>query len=256
MYYYQPSNNSKVFQMSVNTKRKETQKDERARAIENNPCSMCRSLGLPMCRGHGASSGGGGSGGGSESKSEDKSSNNENLIPFTKGLSTIGKILLHSGLWHVPADEDFVFKFENPFALLNIKLDMEHGSIVFQSKKELSDEEQEAVDELFDAIEQQFNQFKDSLIDLQIPLELMTLKREGGTMTIKIPSPKYYDAFVQQLMEKNLLPNKEPSLQQQHKTGKQPEASTARKDQEQEEYKSSLPNPFDITRGPKLPDWV
>lgn len=68
--------------MVVAKKREETQKDERARAIENNPCSICRSLGLPFCRGHGGGSGGGGS----DSASDDKVDNNDHQLLAPKIL--------------------------------------------------------------------------------------------------------------------------------------------------------------------------
>ncbi len=113
----------------------------------------------------------------------------------------------------------------------------------------LFSEELEAVGKLFDQIEKQFSQFKKSLDNPQIPLESMTLLRTGNTLTLKIPNPKYYDTFVQQLMDKNLLPSKAVPLQQQHKTESkelsQEEATIQR-------YTSLLPNPFDIKNGPRF----
>lgn len=241
--------------MVVAKKREETKKDERTRAVENNPCSICRSLGLPFCRGHGGGSGGGGSDGESDVKLDESKLNNDYKL-FAPNVSTVDQLLLNSGLWHLPVDADFIFEFKDPLALVNITLNMELGSLVFQGKRKLSNEEQKALDELFDAIEQEFNLFKNSIKDPQFPLETMTLAREGNSLTIKIPSPKYYDSFVQQLMDKNLLPSNAPVLQHQNKSAKHPEKSEAAKDSVMEEYKSSLPNPFDISRGPKLPDWV
>ncbi|MHA3319194.1 hypothetical protein [Legionella pneumophila] len=241
--------------MVVAKKREETQKDERARAIENNPCSICRSLGLPFCRGHGGGSGGGGS----DSASDDKADDNDHQLLASKNpanVTNIEQLLLHSGLWHLPEDEDFVFEFKDPLALVNMTLNMELGLLVLQGKRELGNEEQNALDELYETIAQEFNLFKNSIKDPQVPLETMTLAREGNSLTIKIPSPKYYDLFVQQLMEKNLLPGKAPVLQHQNQSVKHPEKSEAAKDSVMEEYKSSLPNPFDISRGPKLPDWI
>lgn len=182
--------------MVVAKKREETQKDERARAIENNPCSICRSLGLPFCRGHGGGSGGGGS----DSASDDKVDNNDHQLLAPKNpanVTNIDQLLLHSGLWHLPEDEDFVFEFKDPLALVNMTLNMELGLLVLQGKRELGNEEQNALDELYDTIAQEFNLFKNSIKDPQVPLEAMTLAREGNSLTIKIPSPKYYDLFVQ-----------------------------------------------------------
>ncbi|STX49529.1 Uncharacterised protein [Legionella hackeliae] len=39
------------------SKDKESKKDLRSKAIENNPCSLCRAFGLPVCRGHGGGRG-------------------------------------------------------------------------------------------------------------------------------------------------------------------------------------------------------
>ncbi|HAT1771388.1 TPA: hypothetical protein RG395_001707 [Legionella pneumophila] len=243
--------------MVLAKKREETKKDERARAVENNPCSICRSLGLPFCRGHGGGSGGGGS----DSTSDDKLEGNDHQLLAPKdpaNVPSIDQLLLHSGLWHLPEDADFVFEFKDPLALVNMTLNMELGFLVLQGKRELSNEEQKALDELFDTIKQEFNLFKNSIKDPQFPLETMTLAREGNSLTIKIPSPKYYDLFVQQLMDKNLLPGNAPVLQHQNQSVKHPEklGAVMEKDSAKEEYKSFLPNPFDISRGPKLPDWV
>lgn len=242
--------------MVVAKKREETQKDERARAIENNPCSICRSLGLPFCRGHGGGSGGGGSDSASDDKKVDDNKHQLLAPKNPANVTNIEQLLLHSGLWHLPEDEDFVFEFKDSLALVNMTLNMELGLLMLQGKRELSNEEQNALDELYDTIAQEFNLFKNSIKDPQVPLEAMTLAREGNSLTIKIPSPKYYDLFVQQLMEKNLLPGKAPVLQHQNQSVKHPEKSEAAKESVMEEYKSSLPNPFDISRGPKLPDWI
>lgn len=241
--------------MVVAKKREETQKDERARAIENNPCNICRSLGLPFCRGHGGGSGEGGS----DSASDVKLDGNDHQLLAPKNpanVPSIDQLLLHCGLWHLPEDADFVFEFKDPLALVNMTLNMELGLLVLQGKRELGNEEQNALDELFDTIGQEFNLFKNSIKNPQFPLETMTLAREGNSLTIKIPSPKYYDLFVQQLMDKNLLPSNVPVLQHQNQSVKHPQKSEAAKDSVMEEYKSSLPNPFDISRGPKLPDWI
>ena len=41
-------------------KNKEAQEDPMAKMIKNNPCGLCKTMGLPICKGHGG--GGGGSG--------------------------------------------------------------------------------------------------------------------------------------------------------------------------------------------------
>lgn len=234
--------------MPENKQNNESPKDERARAIEKNPCTMCRALGLPICRGHGGGGGGGSEGGDEDSQKDEKQNDNEQQL--LNRSSSMDEVLIYSELWHLPADVDFIFEFDDPHALLDITLNMELGLIVFQGHKELTAEEQEALDELFDEIENQFNAFKKSLDNPQIPLESMTLNREGNKLTIKIPSPKYYDAFVQQLMDKNLLPNKAAPLQEQNKAEEPMEMTPA--DEAIQRYTSLLPNPFDFKNGPKF----
>lgn len=237
--------------MPENKQKNESPKDERARAIEKNPCTMCRALGLPICRGHGGGGGGGSEGGDEDSQKDENQKDNEQ--PLSRNTS-MDEVLISSELWQLPADADFIFEFDEPHALLDITLNMELGSIVFQGHKELSDEEQEALDALFDEIEKQFNTFKKSLDNPQIPLESMTLNREGNKLTIKIPSPKYYDAFVQQLMDKNLLPTKATPLQEQKKAEEPREMTPA--DEAIQRYTSLLPNPFDFNNGPKFSSGV
>ncbi|MBL7480573.1 hypothetical protein [Legionella bononiensis] len=236
--------------MPVQRKKLESPKEERARAIENNPCNICRSMGLPICRGHG----GGGGGGESESSSRDSQSdeeqkNHEMMSLSLKKPSSLENIF-NSELWELTADSDFIYEFNDPYALLRITLNMELGSIVFEAKRELSKEDQDALNDLFDEIEKEFDSFKKSLDKSQIPLESMTLTREANKLTIKIPSPKFYDTFVQQLMDKNLLPTKTFPLPQPNKSVVTPELDPAV--EALQKYTSLLPNPFDITNGPKF----
>lgn len=233
--------------MSEHRQKNESPKDERKRTIENNPCSMCRALGLPICRGHGGGSGGSE---GSDENSQKDENQKDNEGQLLSRSTPMDKVLIYSELWQLPADADFIFKFDDPHALLDITLNMELGSVVFQGHKEPSAEEQEALDALFDEIEKQFNGFKKSLNNPQIPLESMTQNREGNKLTIKIPNPKYYDAFVQQLMDKNLLPNKAAPLQEQKKAEEPVEMTPA--DEAIQRYTSLLPNPFDINSGPRF----
>ncbi|KTD44661.1 hypothetical protein [Legionella quateirensis] len=235
--------------MPVQRKKLESPKEERARAIENNPCNICRSMGLPICRGHGSGGGGGADSDSRDSQSDEEQTHHEMMSLSLKNPSFLESVF-NSELWQLTADSDFIYEFNDPYALLRITLNMELGSIVFEAKKELSKEDQDALNDLFDAIEKEFDLFKKSLDKSQIPLESMTLTRDANKLTIKIPSPKFYDTFVQQLMEKNLLPTKTFPLPQQNKTVGTPELDPA--EEALQKYTSLLPNPFDIRNGPKF----
>jgi hypothetical protein len=87
------------------------EKDPRAKALENNPCSMCRALGLPVCKGHGGGSGGGGETSGATDDTE------------TKPLD-IHDALSKSDSWHAEPNADEVYIYNASHSALSIKLDL------------------------------------------------------------------------------------------------------------------------------------
>ncbi|WP_019217032.1 hypothetical protein [Legionella tunisiensis] len=72
-------------------------------------------------------------------------------------------------------------------------------------------------------------------------------------MSIKIPSPQYYDIFIERLLNKNLLPNR-PSPALQEKEDMQHTVAKKSLEFEQKDIARTAPTPFDlfdISRGPK-----
>lgn len=238
--------------MPSNNPKEETKKDQRMRAVANNPCSMCRALNIPVCRGHGGGGGGGGSDG---SSSSDDESNTNFVAPslVASDINAIKESFIQTEAWSLSEDTDLEFEFTEPNALLYITLNMEIGSLVFRGKRELSEEEQKALDELFDAIEKELTLFKNELIKINEPIEAIKMVREHHSLSIKIPDPKHYDLFIQRLIDKNLLPNSSTYLQQQKNTINQAD-TLAPLELIVDDNKSKAPTPFDI-RGPKPKGW-
>tara|TARA_Y100000588_G_scaffold395275_1_gene522206 strand:+ start:3847 stop:4536 length:690 start_codon:yes stop_codon:yes gene_type:complete len=214
--------------------------DQGKSTLDNNPCGICRSMGLPVCKGHGGGAGGGGS---DDSEAQENSTDKAlNSNPATLELS-----FTKNGSWS-KTDEDFVYEFNNPNALMSLTLDMGRGLIQFFGKKDLSTEQQKALDEFYQQIKDEFNEFKSELATKGIDVQQMLMERDGNNLTIKIPNPKHYDAFVQRLMDKNLL-----ITQVEPQDIKRMSVQDRPAEQEQE-HKSTAPSPFDMS-GPKPQGW-
>ncbi|MCC5015021.1 MULTISPECIES: hypothetical protein [unclassified Legionella] len=230
---------------------KETQKDSRTRAIENNPCNMCRAFGLPICRGHG---GGGGDGGSAGETQDNTQSMSGSPWPVSKPVTENEKLiqfLLESGMWALAEEADLELEFSNLDALLTIKLDMENGELLFEGKRDLPPG---TLDELFDAVEQELALFSQELIDRKLINEPINAvrDREKNTLSIKIPSPQYYDIFIQRLLSKNILPNLPvPALEEKEDLQ---QTATKHSPEELASITRTTPTPldlFDISRGPR-----
>lgn len=243
---------------------KEDSKGQGKSPAERNPCGICRASGLPVCKGHGGGGGGGG-GGSSESAKEDKSASPV-PAPQLKGsaLSTnpapsidLVALLNQNEDWTNQDDLDSAFKFENPEALFTIEMDMELGSLTFSGNKDLSKEQQDTLDEFFNAIENELIAFKNELTTRgENPTSLAQIKltRERNALTLKLPTPTIYDAFIQRVVDKNILPVKpapQPGKTQEMKIS---EITSQSKAQVPETSKppeqSTAPTPFNIKNGP------
>ncbi|STX29795.1 Uncharacterised protein [Legionella beliardensis] len=233
--------------MSNYDSKSDMKKDDRVRALESNSCGMCRAMGSPICCGHGA-----GGSGSSHSTANDDTSCAKSILPMPKitaNATSITQSLTQNVPWSLVDGADLMLKFTDPNALLSIALDMESGSLVFRSNRELSQEEQKAQDELFNAIENELILFKSKLTEKKLQVEPIKVARDRNTLSIKISDPQHYDLFIQRLIDKNLLPNKAAPLQQQQNECQQ---STFSKSAETmpEENKLTAPTPFNI-RGPR-----
>ncbi|WP_367608391.1 hypothetical protein [Legionella sp. W05-934-2] len=178
--------------------------DPRKKSISNNPCGICRALGMPVCKGHG-----GGSGGGDNSDSKDKNMTDSqeqssmllsSLIPKPKN-STLFDLLSRSPLWS--QIDEFIFQYKNPFALLSMTINMENNTLSLKGRDDLTQEEQQALDALFNSIEHELSVFKQENANTR-PIQA-SMSRTGNEMTLNIPDPKQFDAFIQRLADKNLL---------------------------------------------------
>lgn len=143
--------------------------NSRSIALENNACSTCRAMGLPLCQGHGGS-----------------------VCAPKSMLATFSE----SNLWQYVDGTDDIHMYEPPLALLSIKLDLGAGSLVFSQRDNLSNDEQKELDKLFKAIKHESKNLKNQ--DAHV-------HHEENTLTIKLPTPESFDGFVQQLAEESLL---------------------------------------------------
>ncbi|HBD7375348.1 TPA: hypothetical protein KKX36_000939, partial [Legionella pneumophila] len=209
--------------------------DQRKSALNNNPCGICRAMGSPTCKGHG----GGGSGGGA-GDSSDKDESLTKVQSATNKPTTIDleKSLGKSNLWLKP--DDLAFEFNIPDALVSVKIDMEQGIISFSGKDDLSQDQNIALQKFFEAIKQEFSEFKK---DFSVAANQMQLNQVGNELKITISNPKLFDAFVQRLLDKNILATELGPMPK-----KEQNTVSELKQETENQYKS--PTPFDIS-GPK-----
>ena len=218
--------------------------DTRSKALENNPCGICRAMGLPVCKGHGGGSGGGDSGGGSEA-----SEGNDLKQTAATTPKSLHNVFSESTLWqHIDGTDD-IYTYDAPLALLSIKLDLGAGSLVFSKHGNLSKEEEQELNKLLDTIENELNEFKAELEAKGMDTQAIQCHRENGCLTIKLPTPEYFDTFVQRLTDKNLLVTDLP--QKKHTLETAATKNQDNPDPEEQKKAATAPNPFDITQGPK-----
>lgn len=247
----------KMSQEIENASQSDSNEDAGKSNISDNPCGICRASGLPICKGHGGGSGGGG--GDSDSKEAEKTGPQVQPgsmllnVPTPKPESdALFDLLEHSQLW--TQTDDFIFQYKNPHALLSMTLNMENNTLSCQGKDDLTKEEQHALDTLFKAMEHEFTIFKKESSTTH-PMQA-NISRIGNQMTINIPDPKYFDAFIQRLVDKNLLVLADKNLLQAQPESKQKVASPIISEIEapQSEQPTSswtAPTPFDMTPKPK-----
>lgn len=182
-------------------------------------CPTCgkSKIKAPRC----SCSGGGGGGGGGSSDGSDKGSSNESG-PDTNTSTQAFKPLPETGPrkdWATaislreeksPPSSEEIFDqlWQDGRLFIN---DTEDGTLVFKVDLALlSPEEQKAVHEQFSKIETEFNDFEDELINEKISVEGFTLEKVSNgttlTLTIHIPNEQQFEAFLQRLGEKRLLP--------------------------------------------------
>ncbi|CZG40268.1 Uncharacterised protein [Legionella pneumophila] len=233
--------------MSAESRSKnENRRDERSKALESNPCGMCRAAGLPICKGHGGGGGGGGGGSGDEAKEENSPTGpTPKNVPSNVEIKTLSSYLENSEVWN--SDEDFLYDFNNDSAVFSIELDSARGLIHFQGNEFLSANDVKDLNELYDRIEDELKMFTD-----EVNAQNISFSREGNNLKINIPDPNLYDQFVTRLLNKNLMPDNNHNADLNYKSNSAAEQKIDVNESVDSTYKS--PNPFDISKGPTPSD--
>lgn len=192
-------------------------------AIENNPCGRCRAAGYPSCK-CGGGGGGGGSGGGGKDKDDvtpvlNQAANIANqaaIQKFDEAKKNFMESQLHS---------DNAINYET--GLLSVESDRLRGNLVFRVNPGLSKADMEVAREFIKAVKDEFEEFKNQLIEQGISTKGFVVNMKDNELAIRIPIPKYYDIFIKHLESKNLLPVPNPdrvdkSMLHQYQESKKP----------------------------------
>ncbi|CZL27347.1 hypothetical protein [Legionella pneumophila] len=218
----------------------ENRRDERSKALENNPCGVCRASGLPICKGHG-----GGAGGGSDEAKDENSQKDSaptpKYVPTNIEVKALSSYLENSEVWN--SNEDFLYNFNNDLAVFSIELDSARGVIHFRGNESLSAIDEKDLNELYDKIEDELKAFTH-----EVNAQNISISRKGNDLKISIPDPNLYDQFVTRLLNKNLIPNNNYNADLNYKANQNAEQKVDEKEAAAS-YKS--PNPFDISKGPR-----
>lgn len=217
----------------------ENKKDGRSKALENNPCSICRALGLPFCKGHGGGAGGGGDTA-KEASSQNDTTPTPQYAPANIKAKSLTSYLENSAVWN--SNEDFLYNFNHEAALFSLELDLAKGFIHFRGHESLSALEKKELNALYDKVENELKAFTQ-----EINSQNFTILRTGNELKITIPEPGLLDQFITRLIHKNLIPDNNYHADLNSRTKQNGEQKLDEK--EAAVYKS--PNPFDISKGPR-----
>lgn len=210
-------------------------------AKNNNPCGICRAMGFLSCKGHGG-------GGGSDSSNNSGETNTKagltasNQSPINNTAPMTDIAVTSEALWI--ESQLFSNKIINYDAgLFFIESDRLRGNLIFQIKPELTNADIQIALAFLNIVKNEFAEFKNQLADQGIPVNKFTADLKDNKLTIHIPVPKYYDAFIKRLESKNLLPV--PNAEWREKKIVENEA-----DNKVRKYNS--PSPLgDISKGPR-----
>lgn len=219
--------------------------------VKKNPCNMCRTLGLPQCKGHGTQDAG--TEDARSDSHEDSNNKPEDNAPLEKSLEKNKNWRRQHGVH----DEDNIFNYFNPHALAAIKLDLSKGSLTFFTAKvykSMLKAECDLVDGLFNTIEKALIAFKNELAAAGEFTQQISMKRIDGNLMIAIPNPKHYDAFVKRLLDRNLLANRPEGPSTKKKEEKNQVKIDYQNAPEPEHTQHHTPTPFNMRPRPK--GWV
>lgn len=253
-----------MFMSQLNkSKSQEESDDPLLKLINKNPCGICRANRLPICKGHGKSGGGGGgldSGSGStETKSEHPLSLNDTGLvinqPPRHELRPDGQPVEQSVTSGFAVHTPEVFDVEDMAHLYLIHNNSEYGILTIRLQPAAAEESK--TQDFLHALKMEFNQFKNRLEKQGINVDSFIAISKHNELVIRISSPKYYDAFIQQLVNKKVLA-KEQDVQ------KDPEYSK-KSDLEQDEElvgessdareNASYPTPFKMSLRLNIEPW-
>lgn len=180
-------------------------------AIENNPCGRCRTAGYPTCK---CGSGGGGSGGGGgESEKKDATNQAPGTSTQVEVKAAVQKfdeaktIFVQSQLL-----SNTTINYET--GLITIESDRLRGNLTLRVKPGLSKADEEISREFLKAVKEEFDEFKNQLSEQGVLTNNFTAVLKGNELSLHIPNPKYYDAFIKHLENKNLLPAPNPEREE------------------------------------------
>ncbi|MGQ3890274.1 hypothetical protein ACQUW5_14825 [Legionella sp. CNM-1927-20] len=227
--------------MLTNARTKENRNDERSKALDSNPCGICRAMGSPICKGHGGGAGGGGGDKAQDENAQKDSAPTPEYKPTNIEVKVLSSYLEHSDVWN--SEDDFLYHFSNNFAVFSMVLDSAKGLIHCKGNELLNDNGEKDLNELYDKIEEELKTFAH-----EVKAQNISISRRGNDLKISIPDQKLYDQFITKLLNKNLIPNNNYNANLNYKMN--PDAKQKIDEKEAAaSYKS--PNPFDISRGPR-----
>jgi hypothetical protein len=190
------------------------------RAIENNICSICRANKKPPpCPGHGIGASGGEAGSeASESTGATLAGTSDDASALTHTTNAATKPIVND---KTPKLDRKTFTPESIVEMLEKKLlsidnNSEQGILSIKwNNALLSPAQKIELRKFIDTLQKELEEFKDKN---NISVNCTTIENDHkGDMTairFRLPHPSLYDAFIQQLTSKNLLPQQNVSQQQ------------------------------------------
>lgn len=183
--------------MSVNNEDKTQSKDTMQERVQKNPCQLCRRMGKLKC-----SCLPGGGGGGSNDSTNDADDEKKPALDTVAVLLNIPKFSLEKLF------DGTQFVDEIAFAMGSFKLLFNQSllTLTFKGKSYLSQREQEDLNELYEAVTDEFDQFKAELQKQGVSVDNMWASRINNDLTLKFPTAEIFNQFVQRLIDKGYLP--------------------------------------------------
>ncbi len=173
-------------------KKSATTEDPIEQAIQKNPCRMCRNARRVMCLCKKAGSGG------VEGTTSDNNSSTPSTNDDQKALKSLKLQPQLSSIAPIDFEalEGALVIDKNPEAgSFSLKLQIgSHPNALAEARKMLR------------LIHTAFNEFKKELEQLGLDVSNLSCESTPDNLIIHFPHPKYFDAFIEQLKNKNLLP--------------------------------------------------